>query len=86
MKKQLFLSTLLCILFSLYNFAQIDYGNVSIIRQGHQSTLPAFIKFKPNSEVPLALVDNWLRNNYELSQETKFELLRVETDFLGHVH
>lgn len=86
MKKHFYTLLLLCLVLPFSNFAQQQFGELAMVRPEQQSTLPSFVKFKSQSEVPLELLESWLRANYELNTSSTFELIRAEPDHLGHIH
>ena len=50
------------------------------------SAIPTFVKFEEGAEIHIDELDSWLRQTYELDQNTVLELINTSDDELGFTH
>ncbi|UKN01520.1 M4 family metallopeptidase [Paracrocinitomix mangrovi] len=66
--------------------AEAIYSDAAVVRTHPHSNIPSYVKFKQNKEIDIDGFQIWCKKNFRLSENFGFELIKVESDKLGHQH
>jgi len=62
------------------------YRDAEVVRDSKFSSLPSFIKFRKSKQIDIDQLKSWMTSNIKFDTKMGFELIRKESDNLGHIH
>ena len=63
-----------------------QFRGAEYVRESKFSSLPSYIEFRKGSQIDIDELNLWMRSNFKFDPAMGFDLIRKETDNLGHVH
>ena len=66
--------------------ANAKVENAVMVRLSEHTDVPNYVKFNKDKEIPFTQIQNWMAQFSNSKQSLEMQLLKVETDFLGHQH
>ena len=90
----LFLYSIILSIISYLGYSQVYEGNnASLIIPGcskvwiqQNSSIPAFIEFKPQNQIIVSDFKNWVSETFNLDKRYDFILIDTSTDEIGYTH
>lgn len=66
--------------------ASEKFKNTQLVRDSKFSALPSYIEFRSTNQMDRDELKQWMVSNFKLADGMNFDLVRVESDLLGHEH
>lgn len=66
--------------------AAARFPNAELVRDSQFSSLPSFIRFRESNQFDIDQYKKWMNDHFKFDPNIGFNLIRTESDELGHVH